>query len=120
MEYQNLSKKHNSLALFYKKVDENIFKENRFVQLMNSILKEDKMLNYAIYTDTFLLKTNLFIPNFHTMYLSNGNHNVVIEDENDLWMLEIFTNNKFYVLDNGEFDYSKYNVKTINHIKEIE
>lgn len=121
MQYPNSSESIRDISLYYKKIDESIFKEFRFVQLMNMLLKDDLKFHYAFYTDTFLLKTNLYIPNFHTMYLSNQNHNVLISNSEDLWLLDIFKNNKYYVLEeeNDTFDYHKHGVIKINHIRQI-
>lgn len=111
-----------SLALYYKSVDETIFKEERFIQLMNMLLSNKVNTEYAFYTDSFLLRTNLYVPNFHTMYLASGNHNVIIGDSEDIWLLDVFKNNKYYILDNNKedkFDYESKGIKKISHIKSI-
>ncbi len=111
------------ISLYYKTIDDKIFKDQRFVDLMNLLLKEDNLYkySYAFYTDSFLLKSNLYIPNFHTMYLSAHNHNVVIGDEKDVWLLDIFKHNKYYILDNPKdtFDYTALGITKIKHIKDI-
>ena len=123
MEYQNLSKQTNSISLYFKYIDESIFKEHRFVDLMNLILKHNKLfeVNYAFYTDNNLLKTNIYIPTFHTMYLYNNTHNVVIEDSEDIWLIDTFSNNKYYVMPKKEdtYDYKQHNIKIIDKIQEI-
>lgn len=110
------------ISLYYKYIDENIFKDFRFVQLMNILMKaEYHSYKYSLYTDTFLLQTNVYLPNFHSSYLACGNHNVFIGNPEDLWLTEIFTNNNYYVLENDkdDFDYSKHNIKKLKSIREI-
>jgi hypothetical protein len=56
------------------------------------------------------------------MYLSCQNNNVLIKDSNDLWLIDEFKNNKYFVLKNEKdtFDYTAKGVKIIENIKEIE
>jgi hypothetical protein len=96
MKYQNSSKKINELALYYNIVDEKIYKDGRFLSLMEVVNK--KNINYALYTDNFLLKNNLFIPNFHTIYLGVGSHKVILDRIEDLWLVDTFKNNEYYFL----------------------
>ena len=125
MELLNSSNKTQliNLSLYYKVVDEKIFKEQRFIELMNLLLHNNNMYKYtySFYTDSFILKTNLYIPNFHTMYLSSGNHNVIIQDHEDVWLLDIFKHNKYYILDNpkDEFDYGSLGINKIKQLKDI-
>ena len=122
MELQN-SLKTIDISLYYKAIDETIFKEQAFVELINMLVKKELIYKYkyAFYTDTYLLKTNLYIPNFHTMYLSNDVHNVVIKDSEDLWLLDIFNNNRYYVLNNPNdtFDYESHGVIRLDQLKDI-
>lgn len=119
MELTNLLPKTViDISLYYKYIDENIIQDKRYIDLMNLVLEENSIrYTYAFYTDTFLLRTNLYIPNFHTMYLSNGNHNVIIEDEKDLWLLDTFTNNKYYTY-NDAISYDD-RIKIISTAQEI-
>lgn len=124
MEYQNLLKPiNNSISLYCKSVDEKIFQDFRFIDLMNLILKEENLyqITYALYTDNNLLKTNLYIPTFHTMYLGCGNHNVIIQDSDDIWLCDAFSNNNYYVIadDKKTYDYSQHNIKIIERIQEL-
>lgn len=124
MQSSNLSNNTRiNISLYYKVVDDKIFKEQRFIELINLLLKEDNVFkySYAFYTDSFLLRSNLYIPNFHTMYLSTNNHNVVLSDEKDVWLLDIFKHNKYYILDNPKdlFDYSSLGINKIKNIKDI-
>jgi|694.fasta_scaffold00762_60 hypothetical protein len=122
MELQN-SSKIIDISLYYKTIDENIFKEQAFVELINMLVKKELIYKYkyAFYTDAYLLKTNIYIPNFHTMYLANGSHNVVIKNSEDLWLLEIFNNNRYYVLDdpNDTFDYESHGIIKLRQLKDI-
>jgi hypothetical protein len=100
MEYQNLSKNTIDISLYYKLIDEKIFKDSTFIELMGIVSDKNQYQNiqYTLYTDSFLLRKNIFIPNFHTIYLSNNKHNVVINDPEDCWLLNVFPNNKYYYL----------------------
>lgn len=112
-----------NLALYYKSIDDSIFQEIRFVELMNFLIKDTNLINYnyAFYTDAYLLKANMFIPSFHTMYLACGNKDVIIQDKEDLWLIDTFSNNRFYIIENKEdtFDLSSFNIKVIPNIKSL-
>lgn len=125
MESQNLSTAQNiNLALYYKSIDHDIFNDYRYISLMEILIKDNNFVkyNYAFYTDSYLLKNNIFIPVFHTMYLASGSKRVVISNKDDVWLTEIFNNNTFYVLNNEtdtEFDYESYGIEKINSIEDI-
>jgi hypothetical protein len=122
MSYQNLSKNYiKKISLYYEQVDEKIFSNKKFSQLI-SLIEKNKDINYALYTDNFLLKNNIFIPNFHTIYLSYGNHNVIIDEIKDLWLIETFKNNKYYFLikeDLQHSDLENIKITKITNISEI-
>ena len=122
MELQN-SSKIIDISLYYKSIDESIFKEQAFIELINMLVKKELIYKYkyAFYTDSYLLKTNIYIPNFHTMYLANGHQNVIIKNSEDLWLLDIFNNNTYYVLDdtNDTFDYESYGITRLSQLKNI-
>lgn len=125
MQSTNLSNKHIiNISIFEKTLTDSIFQDFRFVQLMNLLIKtvDKHKYSYCFYCDTDALKTNIFIPIFHTMYLSCQNNNVLIKDSNDLWLIDEFKNNKYFVLKNEKdtFDYTAKGVKIIENIKEIE
>lgn len=124
MQSTNLSNKHTNISIFSRILSDDIFQDFRFVQLMNMLIKiENKhKYSYCFYCDQNALKTNIFIPVFHTMYLGCQNNNVLIRNSEDLWLLDIFKNNKYFVLENKEdiFDYEKLGIKKINSIQEIE
>lgn len=123
MQSQSLLKNTINISIFTKVLTDDIFEDMRFVQLMNLLIKKQNVhqYTYCVYCDSNLIKTNIFIPIFHTMYLSCQNNNVLIKDQNDLWLADIFKNNQYYVLKNqeDEFDYSNTQIKTINDIKEL-
>ncbi len=119
MEYQSLSKNIRNIGLYYKFIDEKIFKDSVFIELMNLVsTKEYKNINYALYTDSFLLKNNIFIPNFHTLYLSSGKHHIILNDYNDSWLLDIFPNNEYYIINNINNE-PNGKLKIINSIQDI-
>lgn len=119
----SLKKSPTNISLFSMSVTDEIFKDPRFVQLMNLLIKDKNLTDYTycIYCDNSFLRTSLFVPIFHTIYLSCSNNNVIIGNDKDLWILEIFPNNNYYILNNTEdtFDYSSYKIQKIDTIKEI-
>jgi len=124
MQSINSSKKTvKDISLYYSKVDDKLFKDFAFIDLMNQIIKDDCEFNYhfAIYTDISVIPVNILIPIFHTMYLGSAQHNVVINRSEDLWVLNTFTNNKYYVMrkPDDDFDYSPYNITVIDRITDI-
>lgn len=120
---QNLSKNSINISIFCKTLTDDIFEDLRFVQLMNLLISRDDLYKYTycFYCDSSDLKTNLFMPIFHTSYLASNTNNVLIKSSEDLWLLDIFPHNNFYILKDqtDNFDFSKYNVQVINHISEL-
>lgn len=125
MESINLSKPIiKNITLFYNIVDESIFRDQKFVELMNILIQKKAIdkYSYAIYTDSYMLRTNLFIPAFHTIYLACKNNNVIIGNDIDLWVTKIFTNNSYFILKENtdpKTNYADYGVKVINAVKEL-
>lgn len=120
MESQNLSKICD-ISLYYKTIDHNIFQDQNYLSLMNFIIQADNLYKYkySFYTDAYMLRNNIFIPSFHTLYLSCGQKNVIIEDYQDLWLISTFKNNKYYIVkkNDDEFDYSDYDIKIIPNLQ---
>lgn len=125
MQSIDLSKKHIvNISIYNRNLEDDIFQDFRFVQLMNMLIKTSNKhsYSYCFYCDHCGLKTNLFIPIFHTMYLACQNNNVLIKNHKDLWLIDTFKNNKYFILKdkNDEFDYSESGVLVIDNIVEIE
>jgi hypothetical protein len=121
MEYQNLSAKtQTNIGLFCSEINRQIYNDIRYTQLIE-VIQEGQNINYALYGDTILLKENLFVPMFHTMYLANGINSVVLASEDDFWITDLFTNNIYYIIDQTDDNTKVYknNIKTIKHIREI-
>ena len=59
---------------------------------------------------------------FHTIYLACKTNNVLIKDQNDIWLKDIFKHNKYYVLssEKDNFDYAAHGITKIDDIKHIE
>lgn len=125
MQSVNLSKTLPiNISIFVKRLTDEIFDDMRFVQLMNLLIKSENIhkYSYCFYCDSSMIKTNLFIPVFHTVYLGCQTNNVLIKDSNDLWIKDIFKHNKYYVLsqEKDNFDYNAHGIIKIDNIKEIE
>lgn len=113
-----------NISLFYTVVDETLFKDQQFIELMNILIQKQNTdkYSYAIYADSNMLKTNLFVPTFHTIYLACRHNNVILGGDDDLWVSKIFTNNSYFMLkenSNKETNYNEYNVKIISGVKEL-
>lgn len=121
MQLTDSSKKITDISIYSRNLTNDFFKDFRFVDLMNNLIKDTNSYRFAIYCDICLISTNIFIPVFNTIFLSSSNHNVIIEDNDDLWLLSTFTNNQYYIMkkNTDDFDYSSYNIKTINSIRDI-
>jgi len=111
------------VSIYCRELTDRIFQDFRFIDLINSLIKQENIGKYrfAIYTDLSLISANIFMPVFHTMYLGSSNHNVLISDSDDLWLCQTFSNNKYFIIpkENDDFNYGPYNVKKISNIKEI-
>jgi hypothetical protein len=91
---------------------------------MNTLIQQvdcSAKYRFAIYSDSSSMNINIFMPIFHTLYLGSSNHNVLIFDSEDLWLIDQFPNNKYYIIKTpkDEFNYSEFNIKEIKTIKEI-
>lgn len=106
--------------MYFTKIDKSIL-QSPLVKELFSITSSKENINkyiYAFYSDTNLLSENIFIPIFHTMYLGCQKNNVILMDENSLWVPQIFTNNNFYYYADKTIDIDT-NIKKISSIKEI-
>lgn len=124
MQSTTSSLKITDISLYYKLLTNEIFKDFRFVNLMNILIQQqnsEPKYRFAIYSDSSSLSINIFIPIFHTLYLGASNHNVLIFNSDDLWLLDVFPNNNYFLIkeQTDVFDYSKFNIKEISTIKEI-
>jgi hypothetical protein len=118
MQSINLLKKYPiKISLYYNKITNEIFQDRNFIEI-NSILENKNNINkyeFALYTDLNLLKPNIFIPIFDTLYLASRTHHVILNSTDDFWLPEIYKNNQyFYVGDSAD-----KSIKSINSITEI-
>ena len=125
MESPNLSKKTPiNISLFYPTISNDIFNEHRYNSLLKLLTGLDDTASpyvYALYADASLLTSNIYIPIFHTMYLGCTINNVVISNDQDLWLLKTYSHNHYYVFDDPKdtFDYSSYKITKINDLTQI-
>ena len=125
MESPNLSKKTPiNISLFYPTITNDIFNEYRYNSLLKLLTGLDGTASpyvYALYCDSSLLTSNIYIPIFHTIYLGCTINNVVISDNNDLWLLNTYSHNNYYIFNNDKdtFDYSSYKITKINDLTQI-
>lgn len=110
-----------SLGLYFHEITQNIYQDPRFIELQQ-ILSNEENLNryiYSLYSDTNLLASNLFMPIFHSIYLASGRSNIVIESDQDLWLIDAFPNNLYFYMGNNEEINKSPQVKSIKSITEI-
>lgn len=125
MQSTNLSKQYPiNISIFDSFIDESIFEDIRFVQLMNLLIKDvgnAYKYSYCFYTDKSMLKTNIFIPIFHTLYLGCRTNNVIIKNSNDVWLTSIYKHNNYYVIakEEDKYDYDQHGIIKITDISEI-
>lgn len=117
MQLQNFTNNNNiDISLFFTVLDDSIYKDNRFIELMTLVKNDPYKYTYACYTESSYLKDNIYIPVFHTLYLANKFHHVILENPNDDWLIGIFPNNKYYILSD---DQSAPGVTRINSLTQI-
>lgn len=108
------------ISLFFNILNDNIYKDNRFIQLLSLINENSHRYTYACYSESSYLKENIYIPVFHTLYLASKFHNVILENINDSWLVETFPNNSYYILSDNKSELLQLNkVKIINNLREI-
>jgi hypothetical protein len=110
-----------NIALYYNEITQDILTDPRFVELQ-TMLSEKENLNkyiYALYSDINLLRENLFMPIFHSIYLGSGKANVILESINDDWLLSAFPNNTYFYMGDDETTLNNEKIIKIKSIKEI-
>jgi hypothetical protein len=123
MQLINLSLKNNhiDISIYHSVLNENIYNNKIFLELISLVEKHPNKYIYSFYTETCLIKDNIYIPVFHTLYLSCKHHNVIINSEQDFWLQQIFPNNTYYFI-TDQYDNSKKldnNILCIRSISEI-
>ena len=112
-----------NIAIFQQKLTNDILYDQRLVELL-SLLEDESNLSkyrYALYTDTNELKSNIFIPVFHSSYLACSTNHVVISHSEEMWIREIFSHNEYYILSsmiNETSNFDQY-LKIINTMGDI-
>ena len=89
------------------------------MQLLSLVNDKPHQYTYACYTESSYLKENIYIPVFHTIYLSSKFHHVVLEDINDAWLISAFPNNNYYILSDKASGLDLNKIKIINHLNQI-
>lgn len=123
MEYQNSSKKiPTSIGIFVEEADNKIFANKAFIEINEILSKKENLINYtySIFTDANLVKENIYLPILNTLYIGSKSNNIIISNDNDLWLTTHFNNNKYYCM-NSDFTEKMANagVTQISSVKEI-
>ena len=124
MEYQNSSKKTPiNIGIFVKEANDKILKNKAFVEINEILLnKKEDIINYtySIFTDSNILKNNIFLPILNTLYIACKKNHIIIDDNDDLWLVDNFHNNEYYCFDSSFTEnMSVAGVKKISSIREI-
>lgn len=114
-----------NISIYSNLLNDDILKDPRVIQLLNIAHSQDSLhkYQYAFYSDSNELKSNIFMPVFHTMYLACSSNNVIIKGQEDFWLLEAFSNNRYFILkENTEptTDYAAKNIQIIDSITDME
>lgn len=120
----NSLKKHLiNIAIFNSYLTYDIYDDIRFHQLidMNNNIDKKYSYTYGLYCDDSMIKSNIFLPILHTIYLGSKKNAVIIKNYEDIWLKELFPNNNFYVISDkkDDFDYAEESITKINNIKDI-
>ena len=123
MEYQNLSKKiPTSIGIFTEETDNKIFSNKAFIEINEILSQKENLINYTynIFTDANLLNQNIYLPVLNTLYIGSKFNNIIISNDNDLWLTNHFSNNKYYCMA-SDFTEKMANagVTKISSVKEI-
>jgi hypothetical protein len=123
MEYQNLSKKiPTSIGIFVEEANNKIFSNKAFIEINEILSKKENLISYtySIFTDANLVKENIYLPILNTLYIGSKFNNIIISNDNDLWLTSHFNNNKYYCID-SDFTEKMANagVVKISSVKEI-
>lgn len=112
-----------NISIFEKKLSSNILKDDRYSQLIQLLSDKNNIskYRYAFYTDVNELKQNIFVPIFHTLYLGCSNNNVIIGSLNDIWLVDSFPNNKYFIIKSSLKDEKLSNnlICIIDHMNQI-
>lgn len=120
MQLQNFTNNKNiDISLFFNILNDNIYKDNRFIELMSLVKNDPYKYTYACYTESSYLKDNIYIPVFHTLYLANKLHHVILENANDDWLIDAFPNNKYYILSDNLSVTGATTIHSLTQIGEI-
>lgn len=117
----SLKNKHIDISLYYSILTENIYNNQTFLELISLIDMNPNKYIYSFYTETCLIKENIYVPIFHTIYLSCKHHNVIVNSEEDFWLPEVFPNNTYYLLTDKYDSFQKLekNIISIKSLSEI-
>lgn len=125
----DLQQKHkyisNHLAIACSAFSQMSYESKCFQELVSLILDDEfkKNFNYAIYCDDFMVKSNIFLPRFHTYYLNSDTKDVVLMDEQLIDLPQIYDHHRYYIYDDkklfDKFEAKHNNIKHIKSLKEI-
>lgn len=105
------------ISLYFSNIDNNITNNKNFIEMISLVEQNPNKYIYAIYGDNNLIKNNIYIPVFHTTYLACKKHNIILDKQDDDWLIDVFPNNNYYMIcDPYE---TKKEIKFISSIKDI-
>jgi hypothetical protein len=118
---------NNHLAIACSEFNNKTYESDCIKELIELSLQDDfkYKYNYAIYTDTFLVPQNIFVPSFHLYYLTTERKDVIILDDNLLEIPSVYNHHNFYTYNDEELlkklqeKHPTLTFKNINSIKDI-
>jgi hypothetical protein len=118
---------HTQLAIACTSFNAERYNEDCFKEFLEVMLTDDdqfrKTYSYSIYSDTFSVPHNLFVPRFHTYYLNSDKKHVIILDAGMIDLPMVYNHHEYYIYNDKElfakFEEKYDNVTHIHSIKEI-
>lgn len=89
------------IALAYSSFTNDTYQDTAYQEILEKI--DDNNFNmtytYAIYTDHFMVKENIFLPIFHTYYLNSSPKLVILRNKECYDLPIVYPYHKYYIYD---------------------
>ena len=118
----------NHLALACSTFDADMYQSPCFKELVQLMTDNEfkAEYTYAIFSDTYLVSENAFVPNFHLYYLNSSKKDVILLDNKVIDIPKIYSHHNFYIYDNEDLlklyrsEYPDLPLVHIKSLKEID
>jgi len=114
----------NHLALAFATFNAKAYQDPCFKELIELMTDKDfnSKYTYAIFTDTYDVSDNAFVPYFHLYYLNSSKKDVILLDDQVIDLPKIYSHHKYYIYNNEELlklFRSEYPDLPLSHIKSL-